>query len=478
MEKSDTISKSERTGWDWTCARKRFASMLVLPIFWMATTAHAWTGSQIDLLDAYRMAEKRDPQLAAAREQRIAQLEQVPQARALLLPQVNAFANANRVWEDTRVDNDISTTGAFPIEIGDRSGNYNTGNIGINFRQALFRYEAFLSLRQARIFKDQAEVDFELARQQLGLQVADAYFRVLEAEDDVRSFEAELQAVDREMSRAQRRFELGVGGIIEVNDTQARHAATRANLLQSQSRLRLARETLSRTVNAPVASIAPLPPTFTPKTPQPDTPEIWVQLAERQSLEVQVAELSLSGLRTGVEIARSERYPQLYLIANIQRDYQGENPMFGGIGLESDTVSLGIQLSMPFYTGGGVTAGVRQSIAEREASFHLLDDARRSSALAAESAFIALESGLEQIAALTEALSAVQVAEESTQRGLELGQRTTLDLLNIQRERYQVERNLAAARYQHLLAYLQLRISIGESVDKVLEDVNRMFTNQ
>jgi outer membrane protein len=46
------------------------------------------------------------------------------------------------------------------------------------------------------------------------------------------------------------------------------------------------------------------------------------------------------------------------------------------------------------------------------------------------------------------------VKVDESLRGLELGQRTNLDLLNIQRERYKVERNLAAARYEYLPAYL------------------------
>jgi outer membrane protein len=431
---------------------------------------------QIDLLEAYRLAEQRDPQIAVARAQRRAQLEQVPRARALLLPQIDASANANRLWEDTRLDDRPPANGGFPIEALEGSARYNTGSVGINVRQALFRYSAFIALRQARLVRDQAEINFERARQQLGLQVAETYFGVVEAEDAVRTLTAELRAIDSELERAQRRFELGVGAIMEVNDARARHAATRANLLQSRSRLRLALETLRRTVNAPVAGVAGLSAAFHPEAPQPATPEAWVDLAERQSLEVRQAEFLLEGARAGVDVARAERYPQLDLIASLQRDYQGESPTLGGVGVESDRALVGIQLSLPLYAGGGIGAGVRQSVAEREAASHQLLNVRRSAALSAESAFISLESSLEQIAAFAEALAAVQMAEESARRGLELGQRTTLDWLNVQRERYQIERNFAAAHYQYLLAYLQLRASVGEPLGEAIETINEFLT--
>jgi outer membrane protein len=443
---------------------------------------------RIDLLEAFRLAEEHDPLIAAARQQQLARLEQLPQARSLLFPQIDASANANRVWENLEFDNFNGTTGAppngaqpnggFPLETMEGTTSYTTANIGVNLRQAIFRQDAFVALRQARLIEGQAEIAFLAARQQLGLRVAEAYFEVVEAEDTVRTFEAELRAVESEKGRAQRRYELGVGGIIEVNDVEARHAATRANLLQANSQLRLAIETLRRTVNVPVTGVAGLSPGFRAATPRPEDPGVWVERAEQVSLEVLTAEMSLDIARAGVDLARAERYPRLDLVVGIMRDYQGENPLTGGIGIEADRASIGIQLTLPIFTGGSITAGIRESIAQREAGAHLVSDARRNAALAAETAYIAAESAMEQTGALTEALQAVQLAEESTKRGLELGQRTTLDLLNIQRERFEVERSLATARYQYLLAYLHLLAFTGEQIDEAVETVNNLMKGE
>ncbi|RFA34590.1 TolC family outer membrane protein [Alkalilimnicola ehrlichii] len=432
-----------------------------------------------DLLTLYRLAEERDPQLAAAREQRRAQQEQVPLARSNLLPQISASANANRVWEDTQFGDSPppQEPGAAPM-MGEGDASYNTANIGISVNQVLFRQEAFIALRQARIVDDLADAEFLSVNQQLALRVADAYFAVLEAEDAVRSFEAELETVEHELQRAERRYELGVGAITEVNDARARYAATRASLLQARSQVRLAGETLRRTVNAPVSAVFRLPEGFEPERPQPDAPSAWAELAERQSVEVRLSELSLDVAQAGVDVARSERYPRLDLVANLQRDYQGENPMAGGGSMETDRASIGIQLSVPLYTGGGISAGARQALAERETAFHQLLDARRNAALQAESAFIALESSLEQIGALVEALQAARLSEDSTERGLELGQRTTLDLLNVQRERFQVERDLAAARYEYLLAYIELYTAVGRPVEETLAQVNALLARE
>lgn len=281
-----------------------------------------------------------------------------------------------------------------------------------------------------------------------------------------------------ELERAQRQFELGVGTVLEVNDAKARLAATNANLLQARNRLRLAYETLHRRMNAPVSDVVGLSTAFRAEAPRPDTPESWVEFAELQSLAVRNAELSLDVARAEVDLARSQRYPQIDLVASLQRDYQGENPVAGGIGMETDLAMIGIQLNWPLFAGGAIRSSVRQNIDQKTAAFHQLQDTKRSSALSTESSFIEIESSLEQITALAEALEAVQLSEESTQRAVELGQRTTLDLLNIQRERFQIERNLNAARYQYLLAYLHLHASVGAPIEDAIQSVNAFLENE
>jgi outer membrane protein len=435
----------------------------------------AASAMQLDLLEAYRLAEENDPLLAAAREQKRARLEQVPRARALIFPHIDFSATANQIWDDTELDNGLPPDGAFPIQAIEGSSSYNTANVGINLRQAIFRQDAFIALRQARLIEGQAEIEFLAARQRLGLQVAEAYFGVVEAEDTVRNVEAELRSVESELGRARGRYELGIGGVIEVNDAEARYAATRANHLQAVSSLRLAMETLRRIVNTPVSGVVGLSSAFSPEVTAPDTPDSWIERAERHSLEVRTAEISLDVARTDVDLARAERYPRIDLIAGVQREYQGENPMTGGIGIESDRASVGIQLTLPLFAGGGISAGVRQSLAQRKAGAHRLSDARRNAALSAQTAFIATEAALEQISALAEALQAVKMAEESTMRGLELGQRTMLDLLNVQRERFEVERNFSTARYQYLFSYLRLMVSIGEPIEQAIEAINTIM---
>jgi outer membrane protein len=425
----------------------------------------------IDLLEAYRLASAHDPQLAAAREQLRADRQQVPLARSLVLPQIGAQGDVSHVWEDTEI-------GGAP-GIGGRA-DYSTRSLGVGLTQTLFRRDALVALGQARVIMDQADLRFELARQRLALQVAEAYFRVLEAEDTVTSFDAELRAIERQLQRAQRAFELGAGTVTDVHEAQARLDGTRARRIGALNERQVARENLRRTINAPVTQVSGLPAGFEPQMPQPAEAGPWAELAEERNLQVRLALSGLDLAGREIDRQRAGRYPQLDLVANAGRSYQGSlTQVPGGGALEADRASVGLQVTVPLYTGGAVTAQVRQAQAQREVSYHQMLDARRQAALSAESAYLTLVANLEQVRALEQALVSIESNEQATQRGLQVGLRTTLDLLNVQRERYQIERDLAAARYGYLMTYLQLHAAVGEALDeRAIEAVNTFLTGR
>src|SRR5690625_2076954 len=157
-----------------------FLHSLALLSLATATTQAA----DLDLLEAYRLASQHDPQVAAAEWQLPADREQIPQARSLVLPQLGLQGEIDRVWEDSEfagTDSEVT---------------YTAYNAGLGLRQSLFRADAFVALQQARHLADQAELRYDLARQQLVLRVADAYFSVLRAHDALVSYEAEVRAIE------------------------------------------------------------------------------------------------------------------------------------------------------------------------------------------------------------------------------------------------------------------------------------------
>jgi len=430
-----------------------------------------------DLLDVYRLAVERDPQLRAA-QQRLKATEEVPeQARALFRPEIALDAEAGHTWESSSFGNESS-----------RSADFNNWNAGISLTQPLFRMQSFTAARQATIFLDQASLQFALAQQQLLLRTSQSYFDILLAQDQLSTIHAELLAIESELRRAERAREVGTGTITDVNEAQARFDRVQADRLRAENNLTVSREVLRRLIGEPPGELIGLEEEFTAQPPTPTDSAAWAERAERFNLNVRRSEQSLSQAREEIELERGSRYPRVDLVARYGRTYQSEigtggSQQGGGAGgtpggsFETDRTTVGVRLTMPLYTGGATSSRIRERQSERDAVFSDTLDAKRQAALDAESAYLNLTSNLQQIRALEQARTSILSTERSTQRGLEVGLRTTIDLLNVQRERFETERQLAEARYSYLLNYLQLQVAVGGGVDETsIEDVNFFLT--
>src|SRR5690625_2434471 len=189
-----------------------------------------------DLLQVYQLALANDPQLAAAEASLRAEHERLPQARALFLPRLALEAEAAHTWQSPSPGQSLD---------------YDSRFYGLGLQQPLFRKESFSLSVQAGLLVDQAELRYALARQDLGMRVTRAYFRVLQADDRLQSFEAESTAIARQLERAQRSFEVGSATIADVHDAQARFDLVQSQRLQASNESRLARENLRRLIGQP-----------------------------------------------------------------------------------------------------------------------------------------------------------------------------------------------------------------------------------
>lgn len=415
------------------------------------------------LLESYQQALESDPQLAAAQARLRGQEERLAQAKSLFLPHIGLDAGISRTWQDI----DDAPPGMNPPD------SYNTRSIGVGLTQPLFRMESFTLYSQAKEIIDQAELNYAMARQDLGLRVSQAYFRVLQANDALQSYDAELAAISRQLQRSKRAFEVGTATVADVNDAQARFDLVQARRLQALNEVQLARESLRRITGQPVGELAQLKDDFEPVPPAPTSPEAWASRAENDNLQVLLARSALELASKEVERQQAQRYPRVDLVASYGRQY---GVLVGPAELDVTQGVVGVQLQMPLYTGGAVSSQIRQAQAGKDEGLEQVREAVRSASLAAESAYLMLESSLQQVRALEQALRSMRVNEQSTQRGVELGLRTTLDLLDIQRDRFAAERDLAAARYAYLLNYLQLQASVGGVVTaEAIQAVNQFL---
>jgi len=441
--------------------RSRFPLRFVLMLGAMLAGTHA-CGE--DLLQVYRDARLNDPTLAAAQANWSALQERIPQARALLLPNVNVTAAVN----GNLYDASIHTQPRFDIN----GRGFGFGSLTVSASQPLYRYANKVALDQARDQVEQSDYTLQSARQDLILRVAQAYFDVLLAQFNVELAVSQKAAVSEQLAQAKRNFEVGVATITDTNEAQARYDAIVAQEISARNDLDNRRTALRAIIGRAPGDLKRLGPGFEPQLPSPDSADYWVDRALADNIQVKVAQYNFDIATLEVERQRAGHLPTLDLVGsfNTQASNGGINQ---NVSSDSRQALVGLALTVPIYQGGFVDSKVREAIALQENARQNLEVARRNALFNAQTGYSGVASAVASVKAFEQAVVSAQTAYESNRTGQEVGVRTNLDVLNTQQQVFQTRRDLAQAYFNYLVGVLRLRSAIGTLSDEDVEDINR-----
>ncbi len=418
-----------------------------------------------DLLQTYREARANDPVYASARAARDAGREALPQGLALLRPTVaaSAYTQTNNI--------DIDFRGA-----GSSKREGNTNGYSVSLSQPLFNWQNFTLYKEAEFKVAQAEAVFGQVAQDLVVRVAQAYFDVLASQDTLAFIQAQKTAISEQLAQAKRNFEVGTATITDTHEAQARFDLSASQEIAAQSDLEIKKSALQQIIGKFPERLTPLKPAIELSPPKPSAMEPWVASAEDQNFAVRIQQTALEIASREIERSRAGHYPTLNLVGSYGSNSAGISTS-GAVNQGTDTTShsLGLQLAIPLYAGGGVNSLVRQAIAIREKTRQDLETARRSAAQAARQSYLGVTNGMAQVGALEQALISSQSALDSNKLGYEVGVRINIDVLNAQQQLFSTKRDLSKARYDTLLAGLKLKAAAGTLTEEDLEAVNRLL---
>jgi outer membrane protein len=407
-----------------------------------------------NLLDVYRMAQQSDPTLRAAEAGNLAAQEGRAQSRSYLLPQVKASANVTQNQRDVT---------------GGDSTDYDSNGYNLSLVQSLYHHDYYKQLKKADAGIAQANALYEAARQGLILRVADTYFNLLAAQDNLTTAEASKRAIAQQLRQTQQRFEVGLTAITDVHEAQAGYDAAVAAEIAARNGLDIAREALREITGQEPLAPATLQETMPLLTPEPADIGQWVERASTQNLSLIAAEAAARAAAEELSRREAGHYPTLDLVASHSYSDTTDLPVTGS---EYTNTSIGVQLSVPLYSGGLTTAQSSEARALLTQAQESLEAQRRATVREVRSAFLGITAGISQVQARKQALSSAQIALEATQAGFEVGTRTAVEVLNSQQVRYSAQRDYARSRYDYLLASLRLKQAAGSLSEEDIVLVN------
>lgn len=443
-----------------------------------------------DLMEIYQRALQNDPAIREAEAIYLSGIEARPQARSNVLPALNLSAGAGTV--DSKDPNRPTNfaTGAVDPNILSTEVERDSSNWSVGLSQTVFNWGQFLQLKQADKVVARAEAFFQVAQQDLLVRVANTYFLVLAAEDTLAAEQSAREAIGRQLEQAQRRFEVGLIAITDVQEAQAGYDLAVATEIAAQQNLATTQEFLREIIGEYVQDLSG-PATEIPlATPQPADVQAWVNQALEQNLVLTTNRISADIARDDISIQRSVRLPIVSLSGSLSHS-ASDNVRINNLianapclsappcPLErnpsqtaSDSVSWSLSLRVPIYSGGFNSSRIQQAVYDHRAAIEALERIARQTEREARDAYLSVLSEISRVRALAQAVESSRTALRATEAGFEVGTRTTVDVLTSQNNLRRAETTYARSRYDYILNVLRLKLAAGSLSIQDLEEVN------
>lgn len=413
-------------------------------------------GLAVDLKTAFEAALTYDAELQAAKASRDESAEGVAVARAPLLPQMNYSYQRNRAETLTHyIDSKVADQ---------ESGRYNSGNSNFSIRQALFRLPTWYAFEGAKAQAEAAEHTLRFEGQRTGLRAAGFFFEVLSARATLEQAQNHLKAMDAWLALAEKSFHAGRGTRTDIEDARSRRDIAKAKETEAKIMLSSAGENFRVVtgLNAEGIDDALALRLDEEQLRLPGVRDEWLQRIEDASPEVQALRMQLAAAQASVAQMRSGHLPTLDLVAAEQR---GRSETHTTLGSQYTTDYVGLQLNVPLFSGGGVSAQTSQARAKEERVRQTLESARRKTLAEASRLLLVVEQGIEYVQALRQAVASSEEAVVGEKKGLQAGTRTLVDVLDAERRLSEARREHAVALY--VLANNRLKfLALSGSVDQ------------
>jgi protease secretion system outer membrane protein len=428
--------------------RKQFLLGLMLI---SASSAYA-----LNLQEAYELALSNDPVYRSALKEYEAGMENESIGRAAVLPKVSA--NYNKSTNQT-TQWGAQYTGGPNVSY---NWSYPSDFSAVQLTQPIFSLEAMARWRQGTAQTDFSKSRFLFNAQDLLIRVLQTYTDYLYALDQWNYQKTERDSFEEQFKVAQKLYDKGEGTKTDALEAESALYVSDAKLVDAADAIEYNKRKLDSIIGKPIESkekIALLTPNFPFINFTPNLFSDWKEKALASNLELKAA-------INQVEVAKQEykkndagHYPVMNMIAAATT--QNSNTVTS-INQTTNQNYVGIQLSLPLYSGNEVSSRSAQAYANYEKSQADYDVAKDKVLVELRKQYDAVHSGAQKITALGKAKSSATLLVEATKKSVQAGEKINLDVLVAQKNLYITSRDLAQAKYNYLIAYLKVKQLSGE----------------
>lgn len=429
-----------------------------------ATTAPTQPTTLGEIFDA---AHESEPSYRSAEANLAASHARSRQALGAMLPQLSmtASVNGNR--------RSYNTHDATTDTLRDR---YHSHTDQFSLTQPIWRPANLASWHEAKESEAQAQYQLADAEQKLYAKLASAWFDLMQARDEVEFTTAQRDALHAQWDIARRGAELGTQSAPQAADAEAKYREASADEASAELDQQAKLAALEQ-LTGPADGL--LQPYLRDNATLPDLVgedvDAWLNLVDTHCPSLHAAAQAIAAADEEIRKQRAGHHATLDLVANYGNNDQAVGNFPGQSGYGIRTLTVGLQLNVPLYTGGTQSAKVAEALAAREKALADRDAARRQAILDIRTSFLQWQAGRAKAKAAQIGMGAAHAAWVAASRGEAHGLKTSADVLSARQQWAAARRDMHKGRYQQLTAYVKLRTTLGELSADDVDELDRLF---
>lgn len=449
---------------------KKTASLIFL-VLSLATPAVFAT----DLVTAYNDALKSNPTYLAAKSTYLAALQDTPISRAVLLPQLSITSNGtqgNSVFlQKSKTSGGTATN--------DTNTNRGYG-VALSLTQSIFNFTSIEEFRAAKDTVKSAAETYYAALQTLMVTVASDYFAVLQAQDNLRYAQANTAANKSSLTQAQQQYRVGTNTLTDVYTAQAAYSTAVSSEVAAQTSFDDAVENLRAVTGKKYDGFASLSEKFPLVSPNPKSAVDWVKVALETNPSLKAANYTAMAAMKTVSAQWGGNLPTVNLNASYGTEYayQLSNSSSNTGSARTDSGVIGLDVEVPIFEGGLVTAQTKQAEYNYETAIHNLELEHRTVETSTREDYLSVLASISAIDADKTSVKSNESALRGLVAGYKVGTQTMIDVLNQQSLLLQAQQTYAADRYSYVTNFVNLKNDIGVLNENDLSAINDWLGDQ
>ena len=377
------------------------------------------------------------------------------------------FRSIGRCEDFTCLRNEI-----FGLQFKDTEAKYTSRESALTLTQSIYDSKHISARAKGKVTVTKASAEMLGAEKDLLVRVVETYLDVLRAVDDKLYALQQLESIEDQKKLAVKRFELGVGKETEVFDTQAAYdtQVTVYELAKVQHYISL--QNLSNITGVEMSVVFPVSENMPVEVPSPIQADHWIKLAMQKNDAIKVAE---AGEKMANLELREKNYNRMPVV-NFAATYV-ETDLDGGQGFSpaSKTKAYGVEILLPLYQGGAISASSKQAAYRLESAKQNRLSQRMQIRTGIINLLLMIKTDVKRYYLGRKGLESSARAYEATSNAYKNGASNLMDLFQAEKNYYQAKKDLSTSRYDYVLNVFKLHQLTGTLSLKELRDFNAWF---